>query len=342
MRVKTVTKDDQYVLNHCTKYLARDQGEISEAWRFPIIDGYSDGVNFVDCYAHNEVTFVYDGRKGGPPQSVSVIGTFGGLYEPLPLRPVLYLDEPTGYYTVTAVVPKGQIHTYKFIVDGNVVPDPVNPQRSTLDNGETWSRFFTHNCTQPINFERWESAILYRFTEHILPFRTKEGENFLKRHFFELDRKTRETKLTHAYRLDNSVGVVSFIDNLLAREESHRLSDYRICLNQIDKVLRQRNPFVEPDRMPRDMYVELYEQMATNNVTGWDYAQYSSPRFFLQLLRRHTLTGAFSHPKYGGNAAATGWAYLSERYVDLGTGETLFDWRRAIEAPIGTSAEYRG
>jgi hypothetical protein len=338
---KVVYKEDQYVLNHCTKYLSRDQGEISDAWRFPILDSYSDGVNFLDCYQHNEVTFVYDGRPGGAPREVAVLGTFASLYSPIPLKPVEFLGQETGLWSATVIVSKGQIHTYKFLVDGQIVLDPINPQQTTLENGATWSRFFTHNCTQPINFERWEYSILFRLTEHILPFRTKEGQEFLKRHYFDLDRKTKETQFTHAYRLDNSVGVINYIDNILAREENHRLLDYKLCLHQIDRVLRRRNPYVEPEVMTREMYVELYEQMATNAVEGWDYKKYSAPRFFLQLLRRHTLTGAFSHPKYGGNSAAMGWAYLSEKYTD-DTGQTLFDWRQAIEAPIGLSREYRG
>jgi len=36
-------------------------------------------------------------------------------------------------------------------------------------------------------------------------------------------------------------------------------------------------------------------------VNGWDTADYGSPRYVLDLLRRHSFTGAFCHPKYGGN-----------------------------------------
>ena len=44
------------------------------------------------------------------------------------------------------------------------------------------------------------------------------------------------------YDMDVTVGAVNYIDNILAREESHHLIDYQICLEQIDRVLRQRNP----------------------------------------------------------------------------------------------------
>jgi hypothetical protein len=134
---------------------------------------------------------------------------------------------------------------------------------------------------------------------------------------------------------------VTFIDHLLAREEAHRLPDYQICLSIIDRVLRSRNPYVEPADMPRDMYVELYDQMARDEVPGWDRGRYGSPRFFLQLLRRHAFTGAFCHPRYGGNASGAGWAFLAERFTDE-AGKTLFDWRPAIEPPLGTSGSYRG
>ncbi len=334
-------RDDQYVLNHCTKYLARDTGTIVEPWRFPVVDSHNEDGDPNGRYRYNDVTFIYDGRRQAPA-NVGVIGTFAKIYKPIPLRPVRFLDEATGYFAVTVKIPKGELHYYKFQVDGQVVLDPINPQRTRIDNGMEWSRFMTHMLTQPINFERWEYDILARLTVHILPFQTRDGENFLKRYYFTLDKQRRTTELTHAYRLDNSIGVVNYIDGLLARDELHRLIDYRICLSILRDVLRQRQPGSIPSMIARTVYVELYEQMAKNDVPDWDYERYYSPRFFLQLLRRHTLTGAFSHPKYGGNNAAIGWAFLAERYIDDETGQTLFAWRRAIERPFGESVEYLG
>lgn len=356
MFAQILEKDDEYVLNHCTKYLARDNTEplhnfgqytsgddrasICEAWRFPIIDGYSDGINFDQGYLFNRVTFVYY-QESFKPQHVGVVGTFANLYKPIPLEPVLFEGMETGYYAVTIVVPKGEIHTYKFLIDNQITLDPINPQRAILEDGEVWSRFFTNLCTEPLCFERWEFIILDRLVDHILPFQTQEGENFLKRYVDHLTRQEKSVQYAYAYRLDQSVGVVNFIDNLLAKEESHRLIDYKICLQQIDRILRQQNLYVEPRQMPKEMYTDLYSEMANNNVNGWNYNQYTSPEFFLKLLRRHTFTGAFSHPKYGGNVGAVSWAFLEERYKDE-TGKTLFDWRRAIEKPLGVSSEYRG
>ena len=89
--------------------------------------------------------------------------------------------------------------------------------------------------------------------------------------------------------------------------------------------------------MSKEMYIDLYDQMAAGNVDGWNHSRYGSPRYFLQLLRRHAFVGAFSHPKYGGNVGAAGWAYLKERYRDSETGQTLFGWRSVMEQPLGTA-----
>lgn len=361
-------KDDQYVLNHCTKYLARDNTDprhaygppgssaprdrIAEAWRFPVLDTYGGGAPAVTDPAafsdYNEVTFIYAGADVRSPASVSVLGTFATLYDPIPLRQALFEGEATRYWSVTYVVPRGQKHTYRFLVD-NAYPvnDPVNPQEEMQDNGTVWSRFFTEGFSSPVVMERWEMDILYRLSTEILPFQTADATNFLARFYDYLDRAGKESRYANIYRMDESVGEINFIDNMLAREERHHLIDYKTCLRILDRVLRQRNPYTEPSRISREIYFDLYNDMAANRVAGWDYGAYASPQYFLYLLRRHVVTGAFCHPKYGGNAGAAGWAYLSERYTQPPTtsgqpGQTLFDWRRSIEAPPGDNKEYLG
>jgi hypothetical protein len=354
-----IERDDQYVLNHCTKFLARTLNEprhnygqfgnqdlratICESWRFPIVDTYSDGQTFDGGYFLNAVTFIYFHPSDVPlPQQVSVVGTFHALYEPIPLRQLRFGDVLMPYWSVTLAIPKGEVHTYRFIVDGEHRLDPVNPQQTTADNGKVWSRFFTHFATTLISFEVWETEILSRLAEHILPFRTKEGQNFLTRYYNQLDRQSKQLQYLAAFRLDQPLNVVNAIDKLLAKEENHHRLDYKICLDILDKILRQRNPFTEPELMSKEMYIDLYDEMADDNVNGWDYNRYQSPRYFLQLLRRHTYTAAFSHPKYGGNVGAACWAYLSETYTDLETKTSLFAWQRALEKPLGQSADYRG
>ena len=358
-----VVRDSTYTLNYCAKSLARDSDDgrhnygqygaddprarIAEAWRFPIVDSYYDGVNLENSQRFNCVTFVYDNRDNRFGDDIAVIGTFADLHEPIPLSRVA----DSVFWAVTAVVPKGESHRYKFLMGGRVALDPINPQREVRPDGSEWSRFFTDYCTDKLCFERWEEALLERLTNHILPFRTTEGQRFLNIYYNNLDKQAKFTQYARAYRLDQPVGVVNFIDKLLARQESHRLVDYKICLELIDRVLRLRHPYEEPSRMPAVAYAELYDQMANGgSLAGWDYARYSNPRFFLQLLRRHTHTGAFSHPKHGGNAGAVAWAYLADNLVDPLTGQlpdavrrpTAFDWRHGLEAPLGRNVEYRG
>ncbi|MBN9519751.1 hypothetical protein J0H58_14715 [bacterium] len=349
----------EYVLNFCTKHLGRSgdppppddenatatfRGQIAEAWRFPIIGLVREKDVGPKADDLNLVTFVYKSRSGDQ-SPVSVLGTFASLCEPLPLKPVLFEGEDTGYRSVSVTVPKGELHTYKFLVQGNYYPDPINPQRVRFGNGRVWSRFFTDEYLQPLILELWELRLLYRLVEQILPFRTAEAENFLQRHYFSLDKGQKVTQMAKAFRLDDSVGEVNAIDKLLAREEAHRLVDYRVCLKQIDRALRALNPYTDPYLIPAEQYIELYNSMAASrpgdgSVPGWDYAAYDNPAFFIYLLRRHAVSTAFSHPKYAGNVGAAGWAYLSERYADK-AGATLFDWEPALEKPLGTSEYYR-
>jgi hypothetical protein len=360
-------KDDQDVLNCCSKYLARSNTDyrhsygppgyntprdrIAETWRFPVVGIYGGGATAVSVNAanpDNEVTFIYAGADSHSPATVSVIGTFATLYDPIPLRRTMFEGAASRYFSVTYVVPQGQVHRYRFIIDGAYpINDPINPQEQVLDNGATWSRFFTDAFTSPLVMEPWELDLLYRLSAEILPFQTADDTNFLGRFYDYLDRSDRDSLYANVYRMDNSVGEVNFIDNILAREEQQHLGDYKTCLRIIDRVLRQRNPFTEPSRMSRDYYFDLYNNMASNQVAGWDYSAYSSPQYFLYLLRRHVVTGAFCHPKYGGNAGAAGWAYLAERYttpspVPGHDPVTLFNWERSLEPPLGVNKDYVG
>jgi hypothetical protein len=348
--------EDQYVLNHCAKFLARRnvdprhnfgqyepgdlRARICEAWRFPVIDSYRGSLPGEDSYAFNRVTFVYRVDPDARPQSVGVIGTFATLFEAISLRAVTFGGNETDYMAASVRVPKGRVSRYRFIVDGLSVLDPINPQQTVTANGESWSRFFTHLCTQPLTLEAWESQILERLVDHVMPFRTDDSQNFLSRFYDQLSQQDKSTQYAFAYRLDQSIGVVNFIDNVLAREERHHAVDYRICLSMIGRIVSARAPNVAPDKAPKEVYIGLYAEMASGAVKDWDYNAYSSPQYFLQILRRHAYTGAFSHPKYGGNAAALGWKYLSDRYTD--DKGTLFDWQAALEPPLGTNSDYLG
>lgn len=347
MAVTSLPLDVEHVFDLCTKHLAREseelrhsyfgalpdgRGRYSEGWRFPWVEPNFNGDPNASG-ALNNVTFVYLApRDAGAAFKVSVRGTFAPLYEFIPLQRA----GDSRYFATTLVLPAGQCFRYRFVVGAVEELDAVNPQIATEDNGVRWSSFFTLAAFEAITFERWERVILDRLTRHILPFNTEDARVFL-------ERLSNQQRSNHPYlaRFDIGVGVVNFLDKLLAREERHQLGSYKICLSIIDQLLRQRNPYMEPRDMNEDMFVLLYDQMVSNNVPGWDYGRYDNPKYFLELLRRHTITAAFSHPKYGGNAGAAAWNYLSDRYRD-GDGKTLFDWRRAVEPPLGTSTEYRG
>ncbi len=353
--IRVIRKEPRYIYNHCAKFLARASSEprhrfvdlpenasrnsICEAWRFPIIDSFvdrSEGAR--NPGAHNQVTFIYLERPGEALESVELFGTFAALYQPLPLARV----EDSHYFALTVLVPKGQVHTYKYRVDGTWRLDPINPQEVTLPSGERRSRFFTQNCNIPITFESWERTILDRLVRHILPFQTKEGKNFLDRYINQLDESARKSEVRAAYRFDESVGVLNYIDKVLAREEAHYLPSYRTCLDIIRLILRDRFKNTSLDLIPKEEFVRLYDEMKTDFVEGWPVERYGSPLYFLTLLRRHTYTGAFSHPKYHGNAGGAGWAYLRETFITPSTGQTIFDWARSQEAPLGQDPNYLG
>jgi hypothetical protein len=354
--VTLADRDDLYVLNHCARFLARDSTDarhdfgqfepgdarsaICEPWRFPIVDSYFDGASVEESYRYNTVTFVYD-RRADRPSTVEVVGTFGDLYDPVPLRPVQFLGDETGYYSVSARVLKGQVHRYRFGVDGQWMIDPINPQRERADNGNEWSRFFTEACHVPLELGRRERDVLGRLVAHLLPFRLPENRIFVQEVYNDLDRASREQEFPLAYRLDEEVGVVNYIDKLLARAEPHYAADYHTCLALIDEIVRSRYGGLDPLMAPPDAYRDLYNEMKSDTVSGWDKGRYGSPRYFLLLLRRHAMTGAFTHPRSGGNSGAVGWVYLESRFRDSND-QTLFDWRQAMESPLGHNTDYRG
>lgn len=334
--MQIIDVNPEYVLDSCSRVLARTNkdsrssflghadgtasGRFSEAWRLPIIDRHESAT-------HNLVTFVHVGEAA--TDRVELICTALGLNQRHPIERI----GSTNWFALSGLVRHGTVGYYRFAVDDDIVLDAVNPQRARRPDGTTWSRFFTHHCRARLTFEGWEWSLLDRLTDHILPFRTPDAKRWL------------DQNLPDTYRLDRSVGVVNYIDKVLAREEAHRLGDYRLALGVIRDLFRERNPVTEPKHLPVQAYVDLYEEMAAyvpgGNVPNWDHSRYGDPRAFLGLLRRHTWTGAFCHPSHGGNIGGFGWAFLSDRYRDT-SGNTLFDWARSIEAPLGRDSDYRG
>lgn len=308
--------------------LAGASGGNCENWRFPAVEAqWQPGLTALENLEWNEVTFIYRMTSDTEP-AVFV----AGLPEPglrmLPLERVA----DSLYLAVTVRLPAARAYRYSLVVDGVVQPDPLNPQREKLINGEEVSVFFTQRCFEPVVLERWEMTLLKRLTNHILPFQAREGELFLS----NPGGGSMSSLAPQLHHLDHSIGVVNYIDKMLAREERHHLPAYKTCLAEINRILRGRNPYLEPRNMDRKEYERLHGEMADGNVPGWDYTKYSNPGFFLFLLRRHVWTGAFSHPKYGGNAAGRAWDWLNNL---LGN---KFDYGAALEPPYGYNLQYRG
>ncbi len=343
-----VTKEAQEILNYCTKYLIRDVSREpdgkspTEGWRFPLVASVLHDGNH-SCQ-FNEVTFIYYNQDGKIINSVEIVGSFFPMYKSLKLQQVQYDDEDTPLYYLTIILPVGKGYHYKFLVNGEDLLDPINPQRITLTNGKEWSFFYTDYYNYTANFEEWELNLLGRLVEQIVLFRTEDAQNFINRYYQGLTRGEKEAMPIH--RLDQSVGEINYITNILAKEERHHLIDYKVCLNVIDQLLRKWNPFVNSWEVSFEMINDLYNQMATNNVLGWDYSQYNDPQYFLKLLRRHCITGAFCHPKYGGNIGGAGWNYLKEKYCIKDKAgiivDSYFNWDLAIEPPLGKNLLYKG
>ncbi|WP_143531879.1 hypothetical protein [Saccharothrix sp. ALI-22-I] len=59
MPVVQVARDDQYVLNHTTRFLARDAGDVVEPFHLPVVDTHWDGSSAETSYRFNDVTFAH-------------------------------------------------------------------------------------------------------------------------------------------------------------------------------------------------------------------------------------------------------------------------------------------
>jgi hypothetical protein len=341
-------KNDDNLLSLCTKYLAHSALRIdgvfrpaTEPWHYPLIES-TIPVDGCQDPGWNDVTFVYLRREGSDPKHVSVIGTFLPLYEPVPLRAAQFRGKDTRYFSVSVSIPKRQFHTYRFLVDGILECDSINPQIRRLDNGVEWSCFFTEEYSRPSVLVERELRLLSRLVTEITPLRSPDAENFLKRFYNDLDQADQTLQQPHIYRLDDSVGEVNFIDNLLAAGERHHLPTYRLGLRKIFNILTDRHPEGEPSKLPRQVFQQVLRKLQENSFPGWSDVNSPSPREFVEVLRRHTVMGAFTHPRYGGNSAASGWEYLRERFPGDDPSGTCFDWRLAIEKPLGVSDIYFG
>src|SRR3712207_1357400 len=119
MDMPVISKEPDYVLNHCTKYLARDntdirhsyfglfdterRSRISEPWRSPVIDAHDGPPD--DRFDFNDVALVYALRaEEATAESIGRLAAWRGLHRPERMRQV----GESLVWAVTLRVAKGQ------------------------------------------------------------------------------------------------------------------------------------------------------------------------------------------------------------------------------------------
>ena len=334
MRVEVLPTDDQLVLNYSSKIITTVENNNKSAQNdpaFPVIIPF-----FSDKHKYNEVTFIYflDDHNRNNDNTTFIVGNFDHLYMSFQLTPVYFQKEKTKFYAITLKLPVARLFRYRFKKDNIFFNDPLNPFTITTDNGLKWSAFHTENYRAPLCFEEWEQKLLNRFISYILPIHTDEFKTFVKYHSGKFDNETKSL----VSRLDYDLGVTNFIDKLLARHEPHHLIRYKKCLLEMKRLLLNKNKAQEPEHMDDNCYEWLYSAMQTPNSEHWQLKEIKSIDF-LKTFRRHIITGALSHPRHGGNTNAIGWKFLESMLSDE-KGDTYFDWRRALEKPLGINQDY--
>ena len=113
-------KDDQYILKHCTKYLARaSQGASVGPGDFPSSIRLGEllqllGRGSIEISTSEIHLLRYQCQVTGQRGSDRILCH---LSEPIPLRQIVFEDQPTRYRSVTYAVRKGEKHIYRFMVD---------------------------------------------------------------------------------------------------------------------------------------------------------------------------------------------------------------------------------
>ena len=182
-------------------------------------------------------------------------------------------------------------------------------------------------------------VILARLTNEILPFTSDDAQRFMDLYYFTADKRARETEFHQAFRLEQPIGAVNFIDKLVAREERHRLGDYKICLKLIDDVLRRRFPGLAPAEVSKDAYQDLYQQMANER---WMVGTRASTAARTSSFNCCAATPTPVHSRIRNTAAMPARRAGRGSRTDSAApkDESCFNWQRAIEPPLGASADY--
>ena len=158
-----------------------------------------------------------------------------------------------------------------------------------------------------------------------LPFAPKTGltqsvspggnEN---RGFDDIDRRVLGSLCEQIFPKDEfpgaiELGVPGFIERCLREGHADWTGTYRAGFRSTEASSRSvyQKAFLE---LSFDEQTRLLEQMQTGDLPKTDWPSVSAKDFF-RLVRDHTLQGAYSHPKYGGNRNKAAWDMIG--YYDF-------------------------
>jgi gluconate 2-dehydrogenase gamma chain len=112
----------------------------------------------------------------------------------------------------------------------------------------------------------------------------------------------------------SQAGVVTYIDNQLARHYRRHRAAYRDGLDKIDSIARQRFGLAFPDATPAQQLQIVLD------------VEKQHPDFF-DLVREHTMEGYYGSPRHGGNRDAISWRMLGLDEPPL-RGRAQYDLRK--------------
>ena len=109
------------------------------------------------------------------------------------------------------------------------------------------------------------------------------------------------------------LGVPGFIERCLREGHADWTGIYRAGFRSTETASRTvyQKAFLE---LSFDEQTRLLERMQTGDLPKADWPSVAAKDFF-RMLRDHTLQGAYSHPKYGGNRNKAAWDMIG--YYDF-------------------------
>jgi len=112
------------------------------------------------------------------------------------------------------------------------------------------------------------------------------------------------------------LGIPSFIERCLQSGHAEWTAIYRVGFRSTEAASHSMygKGFLE---ISFDEQTRLLERMQTGDLPKADWPSVAAREFF-RMVRDHTLQGAYSHPKYGGNRNKAAWDMIG--YYDFWVG----------------------